>query len=172
MENENDTSGIKLDHDDYDETDQPAPRRRRPSILLIIVIFIVAENIIIPPRYQVSNNIVLGMIWVYKGTASEAFKKSGMIKCRFYPTCSEYGRLVLLHDGFLVGSVRAVYRILRCNPFNHGPHEDWPYEGAWDDTLQLPQPYLHPVEIEHLPPRADDVEDTEAEQVDMEDVGF
>jgi len=171
MENDNDTPGIKLDHDD-DESEQPAVRRWRPSIFMIIVIFIVAENIIIPPRYQLSNNIVLGMIWVYQETASKAFKESGMIKCRFYPTCSEYGRLVLLHDGFIVGLVKAVYRILRCNPFNQGPHEDWPYEGSWNDTLQLPQPYLHLDNVEHLPPWTDEVEDTGEEHVDMEEVGF
>ena len=171
MENENDTSGIKLDHDD-DDSEQPAVRGWRPSVLLIIVIFIAAENLIIPPRYQVSNNIVLGLIWVYQETASKAFKSSGMVKCRFYPTCSEYGRLVLLHDGFIVGSARAAYRVLRCNPFNHGPHEDWPYEGAWIETKQLPQPYLHLDKVEHLPPWTEGFEDTEEERVDVKEVGF
>jgi putative membrane protein insertion efficiency factor len=120
-------------------------------ITIIIMAFIIIENLIIPPRYQVSNNMALGLLWVYQNTASKAFKTTGVVRCRFYPTCSEYARLSLMHDGFLVGSVKGIWRVLRCNPLNRGPVEDWPYDGAWDDCRQLPQPHLElPADV-HLP---------------------
>lgn len=40
--------------------------------------------------------------------------------CRFYPSCSEYGILVLKKDGFLWGTVKIIWRVLRCNPWNQG----------------------------------------------------
>ena len=40
--------------------------------------------------------------------------------CRFYPTCSEYGYQVIKKRGLIVGSLKAVWRILRCNPWDKG----------------------------------------------------
>lgn len=40
--------------------------------------------------------------------------------CRFSPTCSEYARLAVLEHGPLHGSLRAAWRILRCQPFHPG----------------------------------------------------
>lgn len=46
--------------------------------------------------------------------------------CKFYPSCSEYARLVLLRDG-LVGIPKIVYRVVRCNPGSSGGL-DYPYK--------------------------------------------
>ncbi len=143
--------------DDLPWVEPEPPRKyekRRPRVGLYILIFIVFENLVIPPRYQVSDNLALGVIWVYQHTASELFKETGMVRCRFYPTCSEYTRLALLHYGFFKGIVMGTWHILRCNPFYQGPVEEWPYEGAWDDCRQLPQKYLEVPEDVHLPPFA------------------
>ncbi len=40
--------------------------------------------------------------------------------CRFYPTCSEYAILAIRKYGAFRGSLKAVWRILRCNPFSKG----------------------------------------------------
>ncbi|WP_461831205.1 membrane protein insertion efficiency factor YidD [Aquifex sp.] len=40
--------------------------------------------------------------------------------CRYYPTCSEYAIMAVEKHGVLKGSVKAVLRILRCNPFFKG----------------------------------------------------
>lgn len=48
-------------------------------------------------------------------------------RCRFEPTCSEYAAQAIARFGILRGLVLAVWRLLRCNPFNHGgfdPVED------------------------------------------------
>ena len=41
-------------------------------------------------------------------------------RCRFYPTCSAYAVEAIKTMGFWRGGVRALWRILRCNPFNRG----------------------------------------------------
>ena len=48
--------------------------------------------------------------------------------CKYIPTCSRYGKLAIRKHGFFLGSLMAVDRVLRCNPWNknHGydPVED------------------------------------------------
>lgn len=43
--------------------------------------------------------------------------------CRFYPTCSEYGYQAIDKYGVIKGGFMALWRILRCNPFNKGGHD-------------------------------------------------
>ena len=40
--------------------------------------------------------------------------------CRFYPSCSEYAVLAVKKYGVLKGGIKAIFRILRCNPFSKG----------------------------------------------------
>ena len=40
--------------------------------------------------------------------------------CRFYPTCSQYAILAVKKYGFFKGFLKAIWRILRCNPWNPG----------------------------------------------------
>lgn len=40
--------------------------------------------------------------------------------CRFYPTCSHYAIEAIEKKGVLKGSLMAIWRILRCNPFSKG----------------------------------------------------
>jgi hypothetical protein len=40
--------------------------------------------------------------------------------CRFKPTCSEYAIDALTKHGFFKGGLMAAWRVLRCNPWNHG----------------------------------------------------
>ena len=41
-------------------------------------------------------------------------------KCKYYPTCSSYALTALGRFGFIRGSLLAVWRILRCNPWSMG----------------------------------------------------
>ena len=43
--------------------------------------------------------------------------------CRFYPSCSTYAIQSLEQYGILKGSIKAIYRIIRCNPFNKGGYD-------------------------------------------------
>ncbi|MFA6306530.1 MAG: membrane protein insertion efficiency factor YidD [Patescibacteria group bacterium] len=40
--------------------------------------------------------------------------------CRFHPTCSDYAIEAIEKYGFLKGGSKAIWRVLRCNPFNSG----------------------------------------------------
>jgi len=44
-------------------------------------------------------------------------------RCRFHPTCSAYAIEALRTCGFVKGGLRALWRILRCNPFNPGGYD-------------------------------------------------
>jgi putative membrane protein insertion efficiency factor len=41
-------------------------------------------------------------------------------RCKYHPTCSQYTLDALAEFGFLRGSVLAVWRLLRCNPWSAG----------------------------------------------------
>ncbi|MFO7612758.1 MAG: membrane protein insertion efficiency factor YidD [Clostridia bacterium] len=41
-------------------------------------------------------------------------------KCKYYPTCSEYAYQAIDRYGAIKGTGKAVWRILRCNPFSKG----------------------------------------------------
>jgi putative membrane protein insertion efficiency factor len=41
-------------------------------------------------------------------------------RCKYEPTCSAYATQAIREFGILRGSVLAVWRLLRCNPFSHG----------------------------------------------------
>ncbi len=43
--------------------------------------------------------------------------------CRFYPTCSQYAIDAITKYGAVKGGGKAVYRILRCNPFGKGGYD-------------------------------------------------
>jgi hypothetical protein len=46
--------------------------------------------------------------------------------CRFHPSCSQYALEALERHGILRGSRLALWRLLRCNPWNHGGHDPVP----------------------------------------------
>lgn len=43
--------------------------------------------------------------------------------CRYQPTCSYYAIDCFKKYGFLKGSVKTIWRLLRCNPFNKGGYD-------------------------------------------------
>jgi len=71
------------------------------------------------PRY-----IAIKILKIYQKTLSF---DHGILKflypngfCRFHPTCSEYAIQAIEKYGFIKGGFKAVWRVLRCNPFNSG----------------------------------------------------
>ncbi|MGI8683412.1 MAG: membrane protein insertion efficiency factor YidD [Mycobacteriales bacterium] len=47
-------------------------------------------------------------------------------RCRFLPTCSEYGAVALARHGAARGSLLIARRLLRCHPFHPGGYEPVP----------------------------------------------
>jgi uncharacterized protein len=67
----------------------------------------------------------LALIYAYQHIFSPdhsfwAKKKYPHGYCRFYPSCSEYGRLAIESRGLVKGGLRAAWRVLRCNPWSQG----------------------------------------------------
>ena len=62
------------------------------------------------------KRVLLALIRFYRKYISPAFPG----KCRFIPTCSEYGLEAIEKYGALRGGWLTFKRLLRCNPFNHG----------------------------------------------------
>jgi putative membrane protein insertion efficiency factor len=73
--------------------------------------------------------LLLGGIALYRVTLS------GWLggQCRFYPTCSHYAEGAIRTHGAVKGTVLAVWRILRCNPFGTGGVDHVPERRAKDD---------------------------------------
>ena len=46
--------------------------------------------------------------------------------CRFTPTCSQYAIEAVREWGIIIGSVLALWRIVRCNPFSRGGDDPVP----------------------------------------------
>ena len=45
------------------------------------------------------------------------------IRCKFYPTCSEYTKQAIEKYGALKGIRLGIFRFLRCNPFSKGGYD-------------------------------------------------
>lgn len=64
--------------------------------------------------------LILVLIRIYQKTFSKMLPGN---TCRFYPSCSHYGYQAVYKYGALKGTWMAVWRILRCNPFNPGGYD-------------------------------------------------
>jgi len=65
------------------------------------------------------RRVLIFLVKIYKKFISPLLPPS----CRFYPTCSEYTIEAINKYGVLKGSIKSLYRILRCNPFNKGGYD-------------------------------------------------
>ena len=49
--------------------------------------------------------------------------ESKNIRCKYYPTCSEYAKQAIQKYGMIKGSGLAIKRILKCKPFSKGGYD-------------------------------------------------
>ena len=68
------------------------------------------------------KKILILLIKIYKKTLSPILNYFG-IKCKYYPTCSEYTMQAIERYGILKGCFLGIKRILRCNPFSKGGYD-------------------------------------------------
>lgn len=68
------------------------------------------------------KKILIKMIEFYQKNIS-LWLESKNVKCKFYPTCSEYTKQAIEKYGALKGTFLGIYRILRCNPFSKGGYD-------------------------------------------------
>jgi putative membrane protein insertion efficiency factor len=63
---------------------------------------------------------LLGLIRLYQATIARTLPPN---TCRFYPSCSHYGYQAIYKYGVIKGGLMAIWRVLRCNPFNPGGYD-------------------------------------------------
>ena len=68
------------------------------------------------------KKIFIALIDMYKKILSPIFEQKG-IKCKYYPSCSEYMRQAIEKYGLIKGSFLGLKRIIRCNPFSKGGYD-------------------------------------------------
>ena len=68
------------------------------------------------------KNIIIALIKFYQKNISP-LKHT---KCPYFPTCSQYGLEAVEKYGVIKGSLLALWRILRCNPFSKGGYDPVP----------------------------------------------
>ena len=78
------------------------------------------SNFLIIPKL-----LILKLIRFYQNTFSPDHGPFSSIHpwpgvCKFRPTCSEYAYQAIDKYGIIKGLLKAIWRILRCNPWSHG----------------------------------------------------
>ncbi len=59
--------------------------------------------------------------------------------CRYYPTCSSYGKEAIEKHGAIYGSILTIWRIMRCNPFSKGGYDPVPFTRKEKKEMKLAQ---------------------------------
>jgi len=80
---------------------------------IFINALLVSTLIILIKFYQKTLSFDHGLMKIFRPYGS----------CRYYPSCSEYTINSLNKYGFIKGIFKAIWRILRCNPWSKGGHD-------------------------------------------------
>lgn len=65
------------------------------------------------------SRLLIGMVRLYQIFLSPLFGQ----QCRFHPTCSRYFIQAVQKYGAVRGSLKGIWRICRCHPFNPGGYD-------------------------------------------------
>jgi putative membrane protein insertion efficiency factor len=79
-----------------------------------------------PPEDQAGARVAVLLIDGYRHGISPILQRTHLVRCRFRPTCSGYGREAVQRFGWLKGGALTAARILRCQPFARGGFDPVP----------------------------------------------
>jgi putative membrane protein insertion efficiency factor len=79
-----------------------------------------------PPELQLTARAAVAAIDAYRATLSPRLGATGLVRCRFTPTCSVYGREAIARYGSPKGFALAAGRIARCHPWAKGGDDPVP----------------------------------------------
>jgi uncharacterized protein len=65
------------------------------------------------------GTLLIAPVRLYQRLVSPALPR----RCKYEPTCSAYAIEALRTHGPFRGTLLAIWRLLRCNPFSHGGHD-------------------------------------------------
>ncbi len=111
-----------------DPPGRPASSRRASLTAPVLAAFLgfAAGDALRPVPEQLSTRLAVHAIDLYRATVSPLLGKSGIVRCRFEPTCSAYGREAIARYGSPRGFALAAGRVLRCNPWAKGGKDPVP----------------------------------------------
>jgi len=66
--------------------------------------------------------LLIGLVDLYRKFVSPLLPPL----CRYQPSCSAYAKEALQRHGAIKGTLLAIWRVLRCNPFGKGGHDPVP----------------------------------------------
>ena len=79
------------------------------------------------------KKILIHIINFYKKSISPFFYSKG-IRCKYYPTCSEYSKQAIEKYGVIKGSFLSIKRFIKCNPFSKGGYDPLKWVGRREDV--------------------------------------
>jgi uncharacterized protein len=97
-----------------------AGARFRVAVAVAAVVGFAAGDAMRPVENQVSARAGVIAIDAYRATIGSLLAKTGLVRCRFEPSCSAYGREAIRRYGSPRGFLLTAGRIARCNPFAKG----------------------------------------------------
>lgn len=99
---------------------------RAPVVAVIgLALVAVCADLGRAPGRQLTGRALVGAIHLYRATVARVWPTVGLC-CRFEPSCSHYAESVILSQGAVRGSFRALGRVARCNPWTPSGTVDLP----------------------------------------------
>ena len=68
------------------------------------------------------RSVLVKIIERYQRKISPSLANRG-VNCKYYPTCSEYTKQAILKYGCIIGILKGLVRIIKCNPFSKGGYD-------------------------------------------------
>jgi putative membrane protein insertion efficiency factor len=90
------------------------------ALLVAAVLGLAVGDAARPPGRQLGARLATEAIDLYRATASPLLARTGLVQCRFDPTCSAYGREAIARHGLARGAWLTAGRLVRCHPWARG----------------------------------------------------
>ena len=101
-------------------------RKRWVGPVLAALIGLAVGDALRPVPDQNGARLAVAAIDAYRATVSPVLARTGVVRCRFEPTCSAYGREAIVRYGSPRGFTLAAGRVLRCHPWARGGYDPVP----------------------------------------------
>jgi putative component of membrane protein insertase Oxa1/YidC/SpoIIIJ protein YidD len=98
--------------------------RKFLALGLLIALVIAMHDATVPHGRGLAARGAVLLIDEYRAHVSPRIR--GVVRCRFEPSCSLYGRQAILEYGFGRGTLKTAWRLARCGPWTKAGTRDLP----------------------------------------------